>query len=147
MRRSVPIFLLSLGIILTNLGCGSRQQIGKVPPASENLRVLCHAYIEATDKMNRAPTNFEELLPFLKEKGDPDQLRRSPGDGEEYVIFWGMDYRSYGGAQPLPLPLLAFEKEGKHGKRWVFLLMNMMTELNHDEMQKVPLPQGQRLPF
>lgn len=127
-------------------GCGSGEPTPKeVPPAYQNLKSISSAYLQATNSLKRPPKNLDELMPFLKKQGDPATLLRSPDDGEEYVIVWGVDYRTPP-SKANSLPVLAYEKVGKHGKRQVLQMRNIV-QLTDEELKNAPLPLGHKLPF
>src|SRR6202023_4359151 len=91
-------------------------------PSLYQLRTIGSAWRWATDELGHAPQNKEELMLYLKDaaKGydNPADILRSKVDGEEFVIHWGVDNRN---APPNPdsIPVLAYEKHGKDGKRAV----------------------------
>lgn len=97
------------------LGCSANPPA--VPPISEadNLSHIDRAYHAALQKLNRPPANLEQLRPFLAEFGNPDEILKSPRDGESYVIIYGIDLRK---PFPMPPPVWAHEKTGLNGKRW-----------------------------
>jgi hypothetical protein len=101
-------------------GCGSSTETNVVPlTASEkNLKDVVLAYLDAQEVLHHYPKNAEELKPYLKRFGDPDQLLKSPTDGEPYVILWGTDL-SRGGPTPYQqmFPIFGYEKKGSGGKR------------------------------
>src|SRR5688500_1657546 len=91
-------------LLLSPCGCGSRPTVQAVPESHQNLRNISFAYAQATDSLGRGPLNKEELKPFLKKMGDPAEILRSPVDGQEFVIHWGLDYRKMKSGSP---PVLA----------------------------------------
>jgi hypothetical protein len=89
-------------------------------PAVVNLRKIVQAYDAAEYRLHRGPRSEEELRRFFAEAGatgDPDQYLRSPRDGQPYVVLYGAaldpDGRNI---------ILAHEKEGVEGKRYVITL-------------------------
>jgi hypothetical protein len=82
------------------------------------------AYDEATDKLGRPPANAEELKPFLRPRGDPEALLRSPRDGQPYVIQWGVNYRRLR-TTAMPPPILVHEQTGVDGKRHVLTTLGV----------------------
>lgn len=124
------------------VGCSS--QTVEHPPVHQNLKKIGIAYIQATEKLNRAPANLKDLMPFLKDQGDPDQLLKSPGDGENFVIVWNVDHRAYA-SKGEQLPVIVYEKTGSDGMRYV-LRVNRTLRLTNEEFQKAPFPQGHKPP-
>jgi hypothetical protein len=131
--------------VLGLAGCGSKPQVvAEVSPSNQNLRAISTAYLQATDTLGRPPNNLEELKPFLKGQGGPEAILTSPDDGEPYTILWGVDYRTvpmYGSTAPV----LAYEKQGKGGKRFV-LRMRDVTQLTNEDFQKATFPPGFQAP-
>ena len=107
------------------------------------LQAINGAYMKTTQKLGRPPKNAEELRPALQESGDPDELLRSPTDGQEFVIVWGVDPR-----REMPkdgkLPILIYEKTGSSGKRHVLQIPTMITTLTDDEMKSAYFPRGHK---
>jgi len=114
------------------------------------------AYGKATLDLDRPPKNKEELLPFLKPPANPDNpdaatlkpedILRSPADGEEFVIHWGIDIRSLNmGGDPAKLPVLAYEKNSHNGKRLV-LQGRTVTEVTDEQFSELPFPRGHNPP-
>jgi hypothetical protein len=124
-------------------GSGCRSHIvGTAPKSYEQLGKIGSAYRKATDVLDRAPANLPELLPFLKEYGgDPATLLRSPDDNEDYVILWGVDYRSI-----QPLPVTVYEKIGVNGRRQV-LRAHVALEMTDEEFRRAPFPPGYKCPL
>jgi hypothetical protein len=77
----------------------------------DNIRQVYAAYTKATLELGHPPTKIEDLKPFLKELGDPEQLLISPNDSLPYVIVWNAD--------PKATAVVVHEQEGSHGMRIV----------------------------
>jgi hypothetical protein len=59
-------------------------------PAEERLVKLGNAYVSAALRLGRAPEDFNDLKPEL---GDvTEDFLRSAGDGQPFVVLWGVDY-------------------------------------------------------
>ena len=108
--------------------------------SSSNLMAIFRAYKAATDKKGQAPTKRADLLEFLNEAGDPEKILRSPDDGEEYVIHWGVNLESTDAL------VVAYEKTGRGGRRYV-LRGHVVFSLTDEELKKVPFPPGYAAPF
>jgi hypothetical protein len=102
-------------------GCGAAGP--KVVPLSDsekNLTSVALAYTEAHTRLGRPPKNAEELKPFLKEFGNPEDLLVSPNDGEPYVVVWGVDPTRGGPTDYQGMwQIIAYEKKGSGGRRAV----------------------------
>jgi hypothetical protein len=124
-------------------GCGAPSQvISEVPATNVNLRAVRDAYFEASKLLGRPPASKEELIPFLKKLGDPAQLLRSPDDGEDFVIVFGIDPMS---TDNLPC-VWVYERHGKDGRRW-FLRDRRPERLIEDNFRKLPFPAGHKPAF
>jgi hypothetical protein len=147
-KRPLPFFattaVVCLLVSLGGYGCG--EAISPLPPPNlYQLRTIGFAYALATDNLDHPPSNKAELLPFLKEvaKSDdsPAELLRSKVDGEEFVIHWGFDCRSIGGT-PVKMPVLAYEKAGKDGKRLVLQSYRYASQVTEEQFAELPFPPG-----
>jgi hypothetical protein len=110
------------------------------PPAvkqneADNLVKIQTAYNLATKELGRPPANLDELLPRLKQHGDPDTLLRSPRDGQPYVINWKVDIHNI---QTMPPPVVAYEQKGAGGKHYVLTVMGIMPTSDEDFAKLVP---------
>ena len=110
----------------------------KPPPQEDaavvNLRKIVQAYDAAEYKLRRAPRNEEELKRFFAEAGatdDPDQYLRSPRDGQPYVVLYGTALDPDGRNT-----ILAHEKNGVEGKRYVITLSRDVKLLTADEFAR-----------
>jgi hypothetical protein len=114
MLRSRRLFsqLIGVGIILFLAGCSDRVKVTELPQGEKNLRIIFRAYTQAAQRLGHSPKNTEELKPFLQEYGNPDELLISPNDGKPYVIVPGLNLKRQQSS-----PVVAYEREGKDGKR------------------------------
>jgi hypothetical protein len=136
-------------------GCGSHNVAKPLPTASLQLRSIANAYFQATNSLDRPPASKDEIMPFLKAPADPNNpektgspadVLRSPDDGEEFVIHWGVDVRDLNvSGNPDRLPVLAYERQGKDGKRYVLQVRNVRY-LTDEEFRALPFPPGVRPP-
>ncbi len=119
--------LIAFTLAAYSAGCGGNPRVSAVPEEKANLSSVGRAYHAATEKLGRPPASEEQLMPFLRELGDPAQLLRSPRDCEPYVIVYGFDIRK---SFDMPPPIWAHEKRGVDGNRYVITVMgvNLMTD-------------------
>jgi hypothetical protein len=121
-RRPGFILLKLPAVLLASLG-GCLNSTPKVIPLTEseqNLTSIAKAYVDAHEDLHQAPKNADELKPYLKPYGDPDQLLTSPNDGEPYVVVWGADPTRGGPTEYQQMfPILAYERKGAGGRRAV----------------------------
>ena len=122
-RRAVQ-FLTVAAVMAATTGCSGcgRSGLHVVPlsASEQNLSHIVMAYIDANEKLGRPPKNAEELKPYLKEFGNPEELLVSPNDGEPYVVIWGVDPSRGGPTEYQGMwQIIAYEKKGTGGKRAV----------------------------
>jgi hypothetical protein len=149
MRHTVVLVSLGTGCVLT---CGSLTGCGFEPAKTEfslsrqNLERIGVAYFKATvdPDRDRPPKNKQEIIPYLKEFGNPAELLRSPDDGQDYVILWDVDVRKLS-ARAARSTVLAYEKQGKNGKRYV-LLVREVEQMTDEQLQNASFPPGHKAP-
>jgi hypothetical protein len=138
------VYVVVIGIA----GCGSGTTVKQLPASVFQLKLIAQAYAQATESLERPPNNKQEILEFLKDKGydNPEDILRSKVDGEEFVIHWGVDYRNVGpGSRPATLPVLAYEKVGKDGKRQV-LQFRYVSQVADEDLASLPFPKPYKAP-
>ncbi|HEY7155179.1 MAG TPA: hypothetical protein VH575_14550 [Gemmataceae bacterium] len=93
-------------------------------------------------KIGHPPRSEDELKRCFKEigeTGDPDQVLRSPRDGEPYVILYGppldADARDV---------ILAYEKNGAEGKRYVLTQARRVQVMTDGEFAAAKFATNQR---
>jgi hypothetical protein len=122
-------------------GCSktSTEVAGHAPDDTAiQLRSVASAYSAAGIKLGRPPKSMEELKPFLKQVGDPDQIMRSTHDGQPFEIVWGVD-PDQSGAAPGATLVFAYEKQGSGGKRWV-LTQSGPAEMTEEQFNALNVP-------
>ena len=73
-------------------------------------------------------------------EGDPDEILRSPRDGEPFVICYDVDVLgALEWAQSTPV--LAYERRGD-GSRWVLSIPGGIFLLDEEEFQQASFPPG-----
>jgi len=70
---------------------------------------------------------------------------RSPDDGDNYKIFWGVDALNAVPREDGSFPVLAYEQGGKDGKRYV-LETRYIVQMTDEEFKNAPFPAGYRAP-
>ena len=129
-------------VALFAVGCGTGENLSTVPPTVENLRKVRDGYFEARRVLDRPPRSKEELIPSLKKFGEPDQLLRSPDDGEEFVIVYGTDPM----APDSMAYVWAYERFGSGGSRWVIRDRHIQRVAN-GKLSTLPFPPGHKPGF
>jgi hypothetical protein len=123
------------------IGCAPKPVIVDLPKAHQNLTRIATAYIDAESRLGRPPKNVEELKPFLKDFGNPDEMLSSPNDGLPYVIIWDTKVAGVGG-----FPILAYEQKGKDGKRLVADARMQTMEVADQQFARLRFPAGHKPP-
>jgi hypothetical protein len=137
MGATVAAFLAALFV----LGCSSPTpkpvQLSEQEQAIVNVGL---AYRDASVALQRGPANEEELKPYLKKYGDPNQLLVSPRDGQPYKIIWGLT-PSRLSKSAVAQRFLVYDQKGKNGKRYAVDIMLKVYHLSDEEFAKLQGPQ------
>ena len=139
MKSTMPYFAF---LILSALVClvGCKQPVAKeLQKSPQNLVAIRKAYLKATARLGAPPRTLDQMSAELKEQGDPDTLLRSPEDNEKYVIHFGAV------ADANPAQVIAYEKVGKEGKRYV-LFGHIVWFMTDDELKSKKFPAGYSAP-
>ncbi len=155
--RFIAGFQMVLVALLSSVcgsGCGGGEAVPRVTKSTGHLKDIALGYLKATEALGYPPRNKDELIPFLKpEQDDPEspppeidmaELFRSPTDDQDYVILWGVDYREYD-VPRRKLPVFAYEKVGKDGKREVAQGRYVHT-VTEEQFANLPFPNGVQPP-
>jgi hypothetical protein len=125
------------------IGCGGE----KIEPLTTDPTVIAldkigGAYIRGTPP----PKTKADLLAIFKLSSFPKELLISPNDGQEFIIVYDVELKGLkvSGAQ---LPVVAFEKSGKDGKRYVLRGMNTIVQLTDEQLKSSVFPAGYNFPF
>ena len=131
-------------------GCGSAANNGEdAPPPTEcqkRLIAIGKAYVGASAKNNRPPRNAADLLPFLKEAGKPDELLKSPDDGQNFEIVYGSSILALKETGS-DVPIVAYERTGKNGQRNVLRGNRETLLMSESELKSGKFPEGYKFPF
>ena len=134
---------------LAGVGCGGSPTdvpAKQAPVSYQNLKIIQKAYLAATQELGHPPQNAGEIMPYLRTKneGDKAALLRSPDDGEEYKILWGVnpvERREADGK----FPIIAYEQRGKDGTRYVVDAMHV-HRMTDEQLKTAPWPAGHQAP-
>lgn len=116
-----------LFLLVCLVGCSSQPVAQTQDPGT--LNELSKIYLAATVGLDRAPTSPQELQPYLPPGKSVDELLTSSNDRQPYVVAWGADPRTGMDLKPL---VIAYEKQGSNGSRFVFTAMGVMLMSNED---------------
>lgn len=124
-------------------GCRSQPEVVEQPidPTQQQLILIGGAYRQYTLEKQTPPSNPEDLKQIIARLGGNDSVWVSTRDGEPFVIVWNLDLR-----QPptwaKSTPVLAYEKKGKNGKRFVRTVVGSVEELSEKEFAAASFPPG-----
>jgi hypothetical protein len=148
---------VGLVVVFSGAGC-SKSKAPDRPMAAAQLSAIGRAYFEATEEMGHPPRNKEELMKYIKmTKKNPDnpeesvtvdaaEVLRSTNDNEDFVILWDVDVTKFDlSGRPSALPVLAYEKNGKDGKRYV-LQIRHPSHVTDEKLESLPFPPGHKFP-
>jgi hypothetical protein len=145
LRLGLPLLLLGLSGCSGCSGCGPQVNVVPLTPAEDALKYIAMAYLDAHSELNRPPKNAEDLRPFLKRFGDPEQLLVSPNDGQPFVIVWGADPNRGGPTEYMNMfPILAYEKQGAGGKRAVTDIRGRPMTVPAEDLSKLTFVRGHK---
>jgi hypothetical protein len=137
--------LVPLALLAGLTGCWAGTKVVPFSPAEQNLTHVAMAYSDAYGKLGRGPKNAEELKPFLKEFGDPEELLVSPNDGEPYVVAWGANPTVGGPTEYKGMfPILAYEKKGKNGWRAITDIRGRPMNIPADDFSQLTFVRGHK---
>ncbi len=134
---------------LVGAGCGSSEPATKEADTSyQHLLVIRAAYMRAVNDLGRGPENTKELLGYVKYTGDggPQAALRSPNDGLDYKIVFGVSREDMQPDADNHYPILAYEQQGKDGQRYV-LAVKDITTMTDEQLKKAVFPPGHTNPF
>jgi len=132
-------------IALTLAGCFGRGGNHALSPAEDRLKKIGMAYINATNHLGRPPEEFSEIRPYFDGGVDEDVIR-SPNDGEEFVVLWGIDYNKIPPMRKDPFVVAAYEKRGSGGKRYVLRIPTRVALMSDADLAKAVFPPGHQPP-
>jgi hypothetical protein len=100
------------------------------------------AYVKAARNLGHPPTDIEQVkssLPAALDSDDVEKVFQSTRDGNPYVIVWGVDII---GAEKNSDTILAYERTGANGMRWVVTCRGESKEVNDTEFANLPFPKN-----
>lgn len=130
---------------LAFLGCSSKPSQPDEDPGLVRLRTVGLAYRIHFFHYNRPPRSEHDLRRTFTELGvqgaerDVDEQLRSPRDGQPYVVIYGVPLDS-----DMRATLLAYEKLGADGSRYVFTQSGDMKLLTNAEFASADFAKGHK---
>src|SRR5262245_38578597 len=136
MRRLSRTVLYLIGLLMGTAptGCAPKPNIILTPKATHNIHYVVTGYVEAESRLGHPPKNAEELKPFLKIFGDPDEVLVSPNDGLPFVVRYGTKVTNING-----FPIVAYEQKGQDGKRYVANTQVRVWQVTEGELARLRL--------
>jgi hypothetical protein len=125
-------------------GCGRAVVEPPPNPTQERLLKLGRAYLDAANRLGRPPKDFAEIGP--ETAGAGNELLQSPNDGQEFVVFWGVDFNALPAGAEDPYTVGMFEKTGVGGKRYVLRFPTQVKLMTDEEFKKAVFPPGHAAP-
>lgn len=129
---------------LTLPGCSHGGDEHTLAPTEDHLVKIAWAYTNAANHLGRAPKGLAEIRPYFD--GAADDITRSPHDGEEFVILWGVEYNKLPPRHDDPFTVAAYEKRGAEGKRYVLRIPTQVVLMTDEELAKAVFPPGYQPP-
>jgi hypothetical protein len=111
-------------------------------PTQDKLIKIGKAYRFFLEKQHKPPQSWADLKPILAASENADEPWRSPRDGQPLVICWGVDL-SKKPDWAKSTPVLAYEKQGTAGSRFVLTTARSVELLADKEFQEASFPPGQ----
>jgi len=136
-------WILGLSLLAIS-GCSRGSSEQTLTPVEDRLVKIASAYNHATIQLQRAPKEMSEIRPYLTTDGD--DVTRSPIDGEEFVILWGVEYNKLPPKREDPFTVAAYEKRGAGGKRYVLRVPTQVLPMTDEELARAVFPPGYQPP-
>jgi hypothetical protein len=129
-------------LALAPAGCSEKPKFQE-NKAADHLRKIAIAFDNFNHGKGHPPKDAEDIKPILKllsPKENPDDVLRSPNDGEPYEILWGvnLERQTEFGA------IFAHEKKGVDGKRYVITVSRLVSQMTDAELQGATFARGKR---
>ncbi len=139
--RFLPgLILLGLAcLVIPVSGCSEKPKVQE-NKAADHLRKIGQAFDMAQYK-GGTPKNADDIKPFLKQlspQEEPDEMLRSPNDGEPYEIMWGVNLEK----QTDIGAIFAHEKKGSNGKRYVITVARLVLQMSDAEFAGATFARG-----
>ena len=99
------------------------------------------AYTRFSASQKRPPQAWADLRPILAETDNADEPWCSDRDGQPLVVCWGVDLSK----QPdwaKTTPVLAYEKQGADGSRYVLTAVRSVELLSDKDFREASFPPG-----
>ena len=135
--RYGALVLLAAILLVGLAGCRPAVDVVSLSKAEQELTYIAMAYSDAHTKLGHGPKDAEELKPFLKVFGDPEDLLISPNDKQPYVIVWNVNPTGGPTEYQGMFPILAYEKEGADSRRAVTDVRGRPMTVPNEDLSKL----------
>ena len=102
-----------------------------------------NAYLQFLHTHKQPPKSWADLKPLLATTENADQPWCSARDGQPLVVCWGANvtkWHDWG----QKTPVLAYEKQGADGKRYVLTAVGSVELLADEDFHEASFPPGQK---
>jgi hypothetical protein len=110
-------------------------------PTHERLMKIGGAYTLFTTRHKQPPKSWDDLRPILAESENADRPWSSDRDGQPLVVCWGVDVLKPS-ARAKATPVLAYEKQGAGGNRYVLTTVRSVELMSEKEFREASFPPG-----
>jgi hypothetical protein len=128
-------------VVLFVAGCSSKPKERDPDKSEENLKRIGQAYRDAGLQLHRPPANLQDIKPYLMKYGDPEELLRSPNDGQPYDIVWRITPLRFSPGVT-HIKVLAHEHTSANSKRYILDVMLKTRSMTDEEFATVEFPKG-----
>ncbi|QDU30353.1 hypothetical protein ETAA8_54810 [Anatilimnocola aggregata] len=139
--RAGACVLFVLGVLS---GCATKYTPNE-DDTTTDLSHISKAYGIITSADHHPPRHVDEIKSLLKGlhsanlNPPPEEILVSSRDGEPYVIIYGANVGSYASDE-----ILAYEKNGKDGVRYVLLMSRDVRQMTDEEFKRAKFVMGHR---
>jgi hypothetical protein len=141
MHRLILLLAGPLAVVLAGCGPKAAAKSKPVDPAQERLIVIGQAYRQFTRDRHEPPKAASDLAPILKQRGHGTDALESARDGQPFVVCWGVDPKT-ASSWARSRPVLAYEREGQAGSRYVLSMLGNVELLNDEQFRESSFPPG-----
>lgn len=149
MRRRCILVLVAVFFLSGCTPSTPVEVVVPLAPVHDNLLKISTAYLGYTTAKHKPPQSVKDLRPLLADQGNPDEILKSPRDGQPLVICWGFDVMNPLASAP-GTPVLAYEKKGVDGSRYVLIstpMGPMVQEMSDADFRAAQFPKGHHPEF
>jgi hypothetical protein len=140
--RALAVLLLSYFVIHGCSGSSTPIYVDKpLDPTHDKLMKIGMAYMRFVSNRKQPPQEWADLRPILAEMENADEPWRSARDGQPLVVCWGVDL-SKRPDWAKTTPVLAYEKQGSNGSRYVLTVVRSVELLSDKDFREASFPPG-----